>query len=110
MFLDADDWVEADMLESLYRLAEVDHGIFRVMPLLREENQLEEKDNQSNLQLNVQLFMEKTETESGLALLTGVDPVACGRYRKDLIENIQSVLKSCSGRGLYCLTRMYLFR
>ena len=26
MFLDADDWVEADMLESLYRLAEADHA------------------------------------------------------------------------------------
>ena len=44
MFLDADDWVEADMLESLYRLAEADHADVACC-LLREENQLEEKDN-----------------------------------------------------------------
>ena len=44
MFLDADDWVEADMLESLYRLAEVDHADVACC-LLREENQLEENYN-----------------------------------------------------------------
>ena len=44
MFLDADDWVEADMLESLYRLAEADHADVACC-LLREENQLEETDN-----------------------------------------------------------------
>ena len=85
MFLDADDWVEADMLESLYRLAEADHADV-VCCLLREENQLEEKDNCTITERTI--IHGKNKTESGLALLTVWGPV-CKLYRKDLIENIQ---------------------
>ena len=85
MFLDADDWVEADMLESLYRLAEADHADVACC-LLREENQLEEKDNCTITERTI--IHGKNKTESGLALLTVWGPV-CKLYRKDLIENIQ---------------------
>ena len=80
-----DDWVEADMLESLYRLAEADHADVACC-LLREENQLEEKDNCTITERTI--IHGKNKTESGLALLTVWGPV-CKLYRKDLIENIQ---------------------
>lgn len=85
MFLDADDWVEADMLESLYRLAEADHADVACC-LLREENQLEETDNCTTTERTI--IHGKNKTESGLALLTVWGPV-CKLYRKDLIENIR---------------------
>lgn len=59
MFLDADDWVEADMLESLYRLAEADHA--DVACCLLPGKKISWKRRITALQLNVQLFMEKTK-------------------------------------------------
>ena len=76
-YLDADDWVEADMLESLYRLAEEDHADVACC-LLREENQLEEKDNCTITERTI--IHGKNKTESGLALLTVWGPV-CKLYR-----------------------------
>ena len=91
MFLDADDWIEPNMLECLYELAEQDEADVACC-LLKEESpmDLEMKTEQGKTAATkiYPVIHGKNKAESGLALLSVWGPV-CKHYRRDLIRNIQ---------------------
>jgi len=90
MFMDADDWIEADMLEQLYNLAEkyqadVANCILQEeTPEMAQEAQIPViKDKK-----DIKVTHYDNRVESGLAMLAVWGPV-CKLYRKSVIEQIQ---------------------
>lgn len=89
MFLDADDWIEADMLEQLYIQAEAHNADVAVCTIQEEnpESISEEQIPFTAEKKNVRIVASDDKIESGLALLTVWGPV-CKLYRKNIVENI----------------------
>lgn len=98
MFLDADDWIEADMLECLYHLAEADQADVACCELQEEQISKKTDNNAFHASLSEDgktaayekypVIHGKNKTESGLAMLKVWGPV-CKLYRKELIETIR---------------------
>ena len=90
VFMDADDWIEADMLEQLYNLAEKYQAdvancvLQEEIPEVAQEAQIpvikEKRD--------IKITHYDNRIESGLAMLAVWGPV-CKLYRKSVIEHIQ---------------------
>lgn len=89
MFLDADDWVEPDMIETLYKMAEEDQADVSCCTLTEEtQNEAENTDCTAiHDKKGIKRVRGMNKTESGLALLSVWGPV-CKLYRRDLIIDI----------------------
>ena len=90
MFIDGDDWVEADMLEQLYMLAKK-YNADVTSCILQEEA----PEVTANVQIpmvvpknNVGIKCFEDKVNSGLAMLKVWGPV-CKLYRRNLIEDIR---------------------
>ena len=90
MFMDADDWIEADMLEQLYRLAEKYHADVANCILQEESKEAAEQVQIPRIaeKKKVKITHFDNRTESGLALLAVWGPV-CKLFRKSVIEDIR---------------------
>lgn len=97
MFMDADDWIEPDMVEVLYNLA-ITHHADVANCILKEEN-LEEtealfencytlKSTTTFHDSNAKVTFFDSREESGLALLSVWGPV-CKLYRTKLVKDIK---------------------
>lgn len=90
MFIDADDWIEPDMLEVLYHMAENDQADVSCC-MLREEAALDTEQTGSvtaSKKNSSKMTHGKDKIESGLILLSVWGPV-CKLYRMDLIRDIR---------------------
>lgn len=90
MFIDADDWIEANMLEILYEEAE-HYGADAACCVLLEETPGQESD--SKIEKNAlceqnRIHNHDNKAESGLALLSVWGP-HCKLYRRDVIGDIR---------------------
>ena len=90
MFVDADDWIEPKMLETLHELAETYHAD---VAGCRLQEETPEKQRNTELSVNYENAEKKiahynTKAESGLALLQ-VWGVFCKLYRKELVNEIR---------------------
>ena len=90
MFVDADDWIEPKMLETLHELAETYHAD---VAGCRLQEETPEKQRNTELSVNYENAEKKiahynTKAESGLALLL-VWGVFCKLYRKELVNEIR---------------------
>ncbi|MDD6072384.1 MAG: glycosyltransferase, partial [Clostridiales bacterium] len=90
MFMDGDDWIEKDMLQTLYELAER-YGADVANCILREESpEIAEQTDRNAIgeKNNCCITHFENKIDSGLALLTVWGPV-CKLYRTDLIRNVR---------------------
>lgn len=90
MFMDADDWIEADMLEQLYHLAETYDADVANCILVEETPEAAQAAAVPVTvpKENVRITHFENQVESGLALLAVWGPV-CKLYRRSLIQNIR---------------------
>lgn len=97
MFMDADDWIEPNMLEVLYGLA-IEHDADVANCILKEES-LEEAEQlfkacyepeatANPISNDAKVTYFDNRKESGLALLSVWGPV-CKLYRTELIKNVK---------------------
>lgn len=90
MFVDADDWIAADMVQTLYDLA-VKHGAdvstcnYIEIPEGKEQLAIEQEAKERGAEANIQVAAEKVE--AGLQLLLPW-AVYCKLYRRELLEKI----------------------
>lgn len=97
MFMDADDWIEPGMLETLHDLA-IKHDADVANCILREETQKEadrlfeisygQEEKPKNIDCKAKITCFDTREDSGIALLTVWGPV-CKLYRTDLVRNVK---------------------
>jgi len=85
MFVDADDWIEKNMLEVLYAVAESKNASAACC-ILQEDSDIptDENINATGKESGAKVKFCDNKVESGLALLSVWGPV-CKLYRKDVI-------------------------
>lgn len=86
MFVDADDWIESNMIQVLYDEAEK-HQVDVACCILQEERDgTLHKEQVKETDFSKVTYVYNNRADSGLALLTVWGPV-CKLYRRDLIED-----------------------
>jgi glycosyltransferase involved in cell wall biosynthesis len=87
MFVDADDWIEADMVRTMYDLAEKDHADVATCMLKEESPEQTQGNRTSKTGNDGKVTAFDMREDSGLALLS-VWGVFCKLYRKELLTAI----------------------